>query len=89
VKARALSRLLEEAAVRHSVPGAALGVLRNGEATTVVTGVADAASGEAVTDQTRFGVGSITKPITATLGYFDPMGCPQVIYLMLWGMPRQ
>lgn len=67
MKARALSRLLEEAAVRHSVPGAALGVLRNGGATTVVTGVADAGSGEAVTDETSFGVGSITKPITATL----------------------
>ncbi|HEX6146473.1 MAG TPA: serine hydrolase domain-containing protein [Acidimicrobiia bacterium] len=62
-----LTSLLAEMADRHSVPGGVLGILREKQVTVVHTGVADVASGEPITPGTRFGVGSITKPITATV----------------------
>lgn len=61
-----LVRLLRDEASRHSVPGAALGVLRDGVVTTAYCGSADAATGEAVTADTRFAVGSLGKSMVAT-----------------------
>jgi CubicO group peptidase (beta-lactamase class C family) len=61
-----LVRLLGDHASRHSVPGAALGVLHDGAVSTAYCGVADSATGEAVTQETRFAVGSLAKPMVAT-----------------------
>ncbi len=61
-----LAALLREHAVRHSVPGAAIGVLREGAATTACSGVADIRTGEPVTPRTRFSAGSLTKSMVAT-----------------------
>jgi CubicO group peptidase (beta-lactamase class C family) len=62
-----LLEVLREHAVRHAVPGAALGVIRGGVATTACYGVADVTTGDAVTDSTRFSVGSLTKSMVATV----------------------
>jgi CubicO group peptidase (beta-lactamase class C family) len=48
---------LSDHAARHSVPGAALGLLRDGATTTAYCGV---------TEETRFAVGSLAKPMVAT-----------------------
>jgi CubicO group peptidase (beta-lactamase class C family) len=61
-----VAALLREHAVRHSVPGAAIGVLRDGAATTACYGLANVAAGEPVTTRTRFSVGSLTKSMVAT-----------------------
>jgi CubicO group peptidase (beta-lactamase class C family) len=62
-----LTDLLRAHASRHSVVGAALGVLRDGVVTTAYHGVTDAATGEPVTPHTRFAVGSLGKPMAATV----------------------
>jgi CubicO group peptidase (beta-lactamase class C family) len=62
-----LAGLLREHASKHSVPGAAVGVLRDGATMTAYHGVADASTGELVTSETRFPVGSLTKPMVATV----------------------
>jgi CubicO group peptidase (beta-lactamase class C family) len=62
-----LSDLLAEHAPRHSVPGAAVGILRGGASTTASYGVADVATGEPVTRETVFSVGSLTKSMVATV----------------------
>ena len=62
-----LTALLREHASRHSVPGAAIGILRAGAATTAYCGVADVRTGEAVTPETLFSLGSLTKSIVATV----------------------
>ncbi|HEX6662498.1 MAG TPA: serine hydrolase domain-containing protein, partial [Gaiellaceae bacterium] len=62
-----LGELLREHAVRHLVPGAALGVLRNGATTFAYYGAADTVSGDPVTADTRFSTGSLTKPMVATV----------------------
>lgn len=62
-----LTSLLREHAYRHSVPGAAIGVLRGGEVMTAHHGVADTGTGELVTADTRFALGSLTKPMVATV----------------------
>lgn len=62
-----LPALLRQHASRHSVPGAAIGILREGAATTAHYGVADVTSGEPVTLETRFSVGSLTKSMVATV----------------------
>jgi CubicO group peptidase (beta-lactamase class C family) len=62
-----LTDLLGEHAARHRVPGAAIGVLRDGVVTTAYHGVADVTTGEPVTAQTRFAVGSLGKPMAATV----------------------
>jgi CubicO group peptidase (beta-lactamase class C family) len=62
-----LAELLREHASRHRVPGASLGVLRDGEVAVVHHGVADVATGEPVTGDTRFALGSLGKPMTATV----------------------
>jgi CubicO group peptidase (beta-lactamase class C family) len=62
-----LTALLGQHALRHSVPGAAIGVLREGAATTACYGVADVATGEPITPGTRFSAGSLTKSMVATV----------------------
>jgi CubicO group peptidase (beta-lactamase class C family) len=62
-----LTALLRHHASRHSVPGAAIGILREGAATTAYHGVADVTTGEPVTPETRFSVGSLTKSMVATV----------------------
>jgi CubicO group peptidase (beta-lactamase class C family) len=61
-----LTSLLREHASRHSLPGAALGVLREGAIATAYCGVADATTREPVTAETRFAVGSLCKSMVAT-----------------------
>ena len=61
-----LADLLREHASAHSVPGAALGVLREEEVITAYSGVADTTTSEPVTADTRFAVGSLAKPMVAT-----------------------
>jgi CubicO group peptidase (beta-lactamase class C family) len=62
-----LTALLGQHAVRYLVPGAAVGVVREGSATTACYGVGDMRTGEPVTPETRFGVGSLTKSMVATV----------------------
>jgi CubicO group peptidase (beta-lactamase class C family) len=49
------------------VPGAAIGILREGVATTAYYGVADVGTGEPVTPETLFSLGSLTKSMVATV----------------------
>jgi CubicO group peptidase (beta-lactamase class C family) len=62
-----LAALLREQALRHLVPGAAIGVFRAGTATAACYGAADITTGEPVTPGTRFGIGSLTKSMVATV----------------------
>jgi CubicO group peptidase (beta-lactamase class C family) len=62
-----LAALLRQHASRHSVPGAAIGILREGAAMTAYYGVADVTSGKPVTAETRFSVGTLTKSMVATV----------------------
>jgi len=57
---------LGEHASRHSVPGAAVGLLLDGASSTAYVGTADVVSGEPVTAATRFAVGSLAKSMVAT-----------------------
>lgn len=63
---RDLTDLLREHASRHLVPGAGIGILREGEVVDAYTGVADATKGEPVKPETRFAVGSLCKSMVAT-----------------------
>ena len=62
----ALLRLLGDHASAHSVPGAAIGVLREGEVASASWGIADVRTREPVTPETRFAVGSLAKSMVAT-----------------------
>jgi CubicO group peptidase (beta-lactamase class C family) len=62
-----LAGLLRQHAVRHLVPGAVIGVLREGAAVTACCGAADVTTGEPVTPGTRFSAGSLTKSMVATV----------------------
>jgi CubicO group peptidase (beta-lactamase class C family) len=62
-----LTALLREHASMHAVPGATIGILRQGEATIACCGVADVVSGQRVTAETRFSTGSLTKSMVATV----------------------
>jgi CubicO group peptidase (beta-lactamase class C family) len=62
-----LVALLREHALRHSVPGAALGILRDGAVSIACHGVADVRAGRPVTPESLFGVGSLTKSMVATV----------------------
>jgi CubicO group peptidase (beta-lactamase class C family) len=62
-----LAALLGRHAARHLVPGAAVGVLREGSAMTACYGVADVRTGEPVTARTGFSAGSLTKSMVATV----------------------
>lgn len=61
-----LAALLREHALRHSVPGAAIGILRRGSVTTAVYGTSSVSTGEPVTLATRFSAGSLAKSMVAT-----------------------
>ena len=63
---RDLTDLLREHAARHLVPGAGIGILREGEVVDAYTGVADATKDEPVKPETRFAVGSLCKSMVAT-----------------------
>jgi CubicO group peptidase (beta-lactamase class C family) len=58
---------LAEAARRHGVPGAAVAVGHGGDLVEAAYGVLDVRTGAAVTPDSLFHVGSVTKPWTATL----------------------
>ncbi len=62
-----LEVLLREHASATLVPGAALGVLHDGVVTTACFGVADTTTGEPVTSETRFAIGSLGKSMAATV----------------------
>ena len=62
-----LMAVVGQHAVRHSVPGAAIGILREGAATTAYYGVADVSAGAPVTPESLFSVGSLTKSMVATV----------------------
>jgi CubicO group peptidase (beta-lactamase class C family) len=61
-----LDGLLAGHAARHGVPGASIGVLRDGVVTVAHHGVGDVSSGAPVTAESRFGAGSLTKSMVAT-----------------------
>src|SRR5512133_2468556 len=58
--------LLSEHASRQFVPGAAMGLLLDDAVSTAYVGTADVVSGEPVTAETRFAVGSLAKSMVAT-----------------------
>lgn len=60
----------EEALARHGVPGAAFGVLADGEESVRTFGVLDVRTGAPVTPESTFRIASITKPFTATLALY-------------------
>ncbi|HEX5365286.1 MAG TPA: serine hydrolase domain-containing protein [Acidimicrobiales bacterium] len=62
-----LDHLLRELAADLGIPGAACGVLLDGDAHVASWGVANVATGAAVLPGTLFQIGSITKVYTATL----------------------
>ena len=62
-----LADLLRRHAERHSVPGASIGVLRDGVSRTACYGMASVSAGEPVTPETLFSVGSLTKSMVATV----------------------
>ncbi|XP_048243249.1 penicillin-binding protein 4-like isoform X2 [Haliotis rufescens] len=51
----------------HNIPGLTIAVIKGNDSWTLPLGYADTAAKRAVTDETLFGIGSITKSITATL----------------------
>lgn len=62
-----LGRLLDRLIRRHAVPGAQLAVLHQGTTTMVTAGEEQYGGGRPVTPDSRFPVGSLTKPFTAAL----------------------
>jgi CubicO group peptidase (beta-lactamase class C family) len=62
-----LAEVLDAALARHACPGAALTAFDGDRAALVACGVADVESGAPVAHDTRFQIGSVTKPMTATL----------------------
>ena len=65
-----LAAACEQALARWSAPGAAIGVLVDGEPTTQGFGVLDLRTGAPVSAESTFRIASITKPFTATLALF-------------------
>ncbi|BFU47640.1 serine hydrolase domain-containing protein [Krasilnikovia sp. MM14-A1004] len=62
-----LPQLLDEAAVRHGVPGAAIAVGLGGELAEAATGVVNRGTGVEATTDSVFQIGSVTKLWTAAL----------------------
>jgi CubicO group peptidase (beta-lactamase class C family) len=62
-----LAGLLRDHVSAQSVPGAAIGIVREGSVATACFGTADVTTGEPVTPATRFTPGSLTKPMVATV----------------------
>ena len=73
-----MNDLLREHASAHAVPGAALGVLRDGVKTFALHGIANTRTGAPVTAESRFGVGSLTKSMVATVVARLAQGGPDV-----------
>jgi CubicO group peptidase (beta-lactamase class C family) len=67
VNAQELPALLARHAMRHLVPGAAIGILHRGTTLTACYGVSDVRTAEPVTPGTRFSAGSLTKSMVATV----------------------
>jgi CubicO group peptidase (beta-lactamase class C family) len=67
VTERQLADLLAEEARRHRVPGAVLGVLHDGVESFACYGLANTRTGEPITVDSRFGIGSLTKSMVATV----------------------
>lgn len=68
-------RAVVDAAIRpvmqeHAIPGMAVAVTLNGEQYYFNHGVASKESGQMVTENTIFEIGSVSKPFTATLGSY-------------------
>ena len=61
-----LTSLLGEHVARHALPGASLGVLRDGVVTIACHGVGDLVTGEPITRDSQFSLGSLTKSFVAT-----------------------
>jgi CubicO group peptidase (beta-lactamase class C family) len=61
-----LQELLRDGLEQHGIVGAALGVFDDGELAIATAGVADASTGDPVTAETRFALGSLTKSMMAT-----------------------
>lgn len=66
IVAKAIKPLMKE----HNVPGMAVGITRQGERHTFNYGVASKESGQKVSEDTLFEIGSISKTFTATLGAY-------------------
>ena len=64
---RELGDLLRRHASAHGVPGAVAGLVEDGDVTLACFGVSDSRTGEPVTEASRFGVGSLTKSMCATV----------------------
>ncbi|MEX2393327.1 MAG: serine hydrolase domain-containing protein [Actinomycetota bacterium] len=62
-----LKKRLSELLTKHRVPGAAVGVLQNGEITEAAAGVINLNTGVEATTDTLFQIGSITKVWTTTM----------------------
>jgi CubicO group peptidase (beta-lactamase class C family) len=67
LRAEAAETLLGELLVRHGLPGASLAVAERDGVVEAYAGVVSIASGQPVTAETIFQIGSITKAFTATL----------------------
>jgi CubicO group peptidase (beta-lactamase class C family) len=67
VDVRAWRDRLAERAAAHGVPGVSVAVLAGGEVTTAAAGVLNTATGVAVTTDSLFQIGSVTKVWTATV----------------------
>src|SRR5262245_27472788 len=67
VTAEQLTELLRARLSEQQIPGAALGILQDGAVTIATAGVADTRTGEPVTPETRFALGSLTKSMMATV----------------------
>jgi len=82
-----LNDLLREHASAHGVPGAAIGVLHDSVKTFAWYGIANARTGAPVTAESRFGVGSLTKSMVATVVarlVEDGRGrCPELLLRLL------
>lgn len=63
-----LPKILDEGIKKYNIPGATLGVLKDGEVVAeAAAGVVNLNTGVDTTSDTVFQIGSITKPHTATL----------------------
>jgi CubicO group peptidase (beta-lactamase class C family) len=67
VTERDMAELLRERALAHGVPGAVIGLLCDGDVLVARHGVANTQTGVPVTAESRFGVGSLTKSMVATV----------------------